>query len=78
MLSKISLSIKHFILIGISAIGFIAITFISYNSLKELKKELDTVYFGNIVQANNLMNISDTFSHDILNSLHKFQNSNLS
>ena len=75
MLSKISLPIKHFILIGISAIGFIVITFISYNSLKELKKELDTVYFGNIVQANNLMNISDTFSHDILNSLHKFQNS---
>jgi len=68
-----NITLKHYILILIALAGFVAIAFISYRSLKDLKKELDTVYFGNIVQANNLMNISKSFENDILISLHEYQ-----
>jgi len=48
---------------------------LSYNSMGAIKKRLDIVYFGNIVPATNLMTINDMYNHNILNTIHQYQNS---
>lgn len=76
-LNKISIISKNVILLSVVAIGFIAITFISYKSMNIIKNRLDIVYFGNIIPATNLITISDMYSYNILNTIHQYQNSTI-
>ena len=73
-LDKISLSVKLNFIISIIVFATAFGSYYSYKDIDSLRKDIDKLYFGSLVQLVNLRNIDDYYQGRLIKSFYKFSN----
>ncbi len=77
-MKQLKLKSKLLYLLLIVGFGFIAIGLIGYINIQNIKKNMDTLYFGSLLPLSELNAINATYHNDLASSVYRWNNQILS